>query len=528
MPTKKKLILPILCLMWLHTLSQHKYTDSLINIIKTTKADSTKVEAMYSLSYEYQTYKPDSALLVAQQLYDFSKNISYLPGESLALDGLGGAFFRIGDNAQALEYYLKRLNIEEKRDRPDNIAIIYMNVANVYNRNNEQEKASLYILKADSIINEHKYDDLKLYAYLNTGNILEKANKLSEALYYTINCYQLALAANDSLMIGSALNNIGNIYRKKMEYQSAIDYYFKSQPYIKAANDNQTLSEGIIGLSRAYQAIGLADSALFFAKLAYEISNKNSLLTNALISSNLLSELFSDIKKYDSAFLYQTTSIQLKDSIQGNEKIKQLESLSIQEQLREQRMAALKEKEKEEYRQRLQLLAIGIFIPIFFLFSIFMSRRKIHRRVIEFLGVVSLLLFFEYITLLIHPFVTEITHHTPFLEILIFVALAALLVPGHHKIEHWFTKHLAINYDRARTKKRRINELRQHHDDIIDTVSNTEQKSPRKTVQALPIVSVKIENENALQEFGKQNQQEEDYLPPDSSTKLTGETDIEN
>lgn len=62
-----------------------------------------------------------------------------------------------------------------------------------------------------------------------------------------------------------------------MEYQSAIDYYFKSQPYIKAANANQTLSEGIIGLSRAYQAIGLADSALFFAKLAYEISNKSNL-----------------------------------------------------------------------------------------------------------------------------------------------------------------------------------------------------------------------------------------------------------
>jgi hypothetical protein len=524
---KRHLILTILCVIWQTGFCQHKYTDSLINIIKTTKSDSKKVEAMYSLSYEYQTYKPDSALLVAQQLYDFSKDIKYLPGESLALDGLGGAFFRIGDNAQALEYYLKRLNIEEKRDRPDNIAIIYMNVANVYNRNNEQEKASLYILKADSIINEHRYHDLKLYAYLNTGNILEKANKLSEALYYTINCYQLALAANDSLMIGSALNNLGNIYRKKLEYHTAIDYYFKSQPYINAANDNQTLSEGIIGLSKAYHEIGLADSALFFARLAYEISNKNSLLTNALNSSNLLSELFSDFKKYDSAFLYQATSTRLKDSIQGNEKIKLLESLSIQEQLREQRMAALKEKEKEENRQRLQLLSIGIFIPVFFLFSIFMSRRKIHKKVIEFLGILSLLLFFEYLTLVIHPFVAELTHHTPFLEILIFVALAALLVPGHHKIEHWFTKHLAINYERARTKKRRIDELKQQHEDIVDNVSNTEQKSPSETVQALPTVSVNIENGNALQEMDKQNQEEEVDLPPDSSSNLTRKSDSE-
>ena len=84
------------------------------------------------------------------------------------------------------------------------------------------------------------------------------------------------------------------------------------------------------------------------------------------------------------------------------------------------RLAELEE-EKEELHQKLQLLAIGILIPVFFLVSMYISRKKVHKKVVEFSGIVSLLLLFEYITLLIHPIVAETTHHSPFLEIIIFI-----------------------------------------------------------------------------------------------------------
>lgn len=433
---------------------QYKYTDSLINIIKHAKSDSLKADAMYYLSYSYQVYKPDSALLVAENLYDFSTKIKYVRGQSAALDGIAGAFLRMGDNTKALEYYLKRLKIEEKRNSPDNMAIIYMNMANVYNRDNDTTKAFLYILKADSIIIANNYDDLKLYAFLNTGNMFEKSNqRLSEALDYTRKCYEMAIAKNDSLMTGSALNNFGNIYYRLGNYDDAIKSYLQSRYYIKAVNDNQTLSEGSLGLAAAYQKKGVQDSAKYFAQLAYTTSYNSGLLGNALAAGKFLSEFYKEKGKFDSAFFYQNVMIVLKDSLQGIEKIKQLESLSIQEQLRQNEIAALKEKEKEEYHQRLQLLAIGIVIPFFFLFSIFISRRKVHKSVLQFCGILSLLLLFEYITLFLHPFVSEITHHSPLAEIIIFVGIAALMVPSHHRIEHWFTKRLAINYERAMSRK---------------------------------------------------------------------------
>jgi hypothetical protein len=90
----------------------------------------------------------------------------------------------------------------------------------------------------------------------------------------------------------------------------------------------------------------------------------------------------------------------------------------------------------------LQLLLIGIFIPIFFLITLLMSKSKIHIRLIRLLGILSLLFFFEYLTLLLHPTVAALTNHTPVYEIMIFVVIAGILIPLHHRLEHWLVHRL--------------------------------------------------------------------------------------
>jgi hypothetical protein len=84
----------------------------------------------------------------------------------------------------------------------------------------------------------------------------------------------------------------------------------------------------------------------------------------------------------------------------------------------------------------------------------------VHIRVVEFTGILSVLLFFEYITLLLHPAVAEFTHHSPFYEIIIFVAIAAFITPMHHKIQHWIieklTRHRKLKVQQVISKKIRI------------------------------------------------------------------------
>jgi hypothetical protein len=53
---------------------------------------------------------------------------------------------------------------------------------------------------------------------------------------------------------------------------------------------------------------------------------------------------------------------------------------------------------------------------------------------------VVLLVVFEFINLLIHPFLEKVTNHSPALMLRALVAIAALIVPLHHKLKHWAVK----------------------------------------------------------------------------------------
>jgi hypothetical protein len=118
--------------------------------------------------------------------------------------------------------------------------------------------------------------------------------------------------------------------------------------------------------------------------------------------------------------------------------VQQTQMLTLENELKQQELAAEKEKAAEQRKQNIQFALIALGIITFIIFFILLSRRHItNTKLIQFLGVVALLLVFEFLNLLLHPFLERITHHSPVLMLLALVSIAALLVPLHHKLEHW-------------------------------------------------------------------------------------------
>ena len=131
----------------------------------------------------------------------------------------------------------------------------------------------------------------------------------------------------------------------------------------------------------------------------------------------------------------------------------------------EARLAELKletEQSNEARKQNLEYTFLGLGIISFLMVFILFSRKHItNTKVIQFLSVVSLLMVFEFINLLIHPVLEKVTHHSPFLMLLSLVALAALLIPIHHKLEHWAVNKLIEKNKQARLEaaKKTIEQL---------------------------------------------------------------------
>ena len=77
------------------------------------------------------------------------------------------------------------------------------------------------------------------------------------------------------------------------------------------------------------------------------------------------------------------------------------------------------------------------FVIIFLLLS---HSIVANQKLIRFLGILSLLIVFEFINLLIHPYLATFTNDSPIFMLIVLVAIAALLIPLHHKLEKWITE----------------------------------------------------------------------------------------
>jgi hypothetical protein len=92
----------------------------------------------------------------------------------------------------------------------------------------------------------------------------------------------------------------------------------------------------------------------------------------------------------------------------------------------------------------------------------------VNPRIIEIAGVVGLLIVFEFINLVIHPYLAEFTRDSPLPMLLILVAIAAVIVPLHHRLEHWVKYKLVEKNKTIRLEaaKRTINRLQGQKPDL--------------------------------------------------------------
>ena len=246
-------------------LGQQYSIDSLKNSLVFEKTDTGKSILLYRLSSAYQAFMPDSALLYAKEAYQLAVKTNFTRGQRWALNQMAQAYYILGDNPRGFELYIKQLKMEEQDGFAENIAIIYMDIALVYHNDKDFSNALIYALKADSIIRKNNISSLELYNLLNLGDIYEKENDLPKALLFTQNCFLLAEREANSLVGAIASNNLGNIYLKMGKWMSAKESYNSSLVYLMGIKESSTSSEGMLGMAKAYEKMGMLDSVSFFA-----------------------------------------------------------------------------------------------------------------------------------------------------------------------------------------------------------------------------------------------------------------------
>lgn len=458
-------LLFVLCVFILFLFSPAAYAqkskaDSVSKLLALEKVDSNRVSLMWHLAGYVNIYNPDTAILLSQKALYLAREIKYADGEARSLGALANAFKIMGNYPRALELYFMKLKMVEKGNNPRDLAVTLITIGTAYTLQEEYQYALENYRKADSVIQVNQIENLKYYILLNLGDVYNRLNINDSAYNYFKRSLEVAKILDDVDLIGTSMTGLGHSYLKMGKYQESLLNYQTAINCLQTANDFDLLCEASLGLAKLYEQIGKKDSAAYNGTFSYTIAKESGLLPHQLEAAEFLADHYKINKNIDSAFVYISQVKVLNDTVNSKSRVRESQILSMNEKLRQLEIAESKRIAAKERAQQLQLLSIGIFIPGFFLFTLLLSRIRINIRAIKVLGILSLLILFEYLTLLLHPTVAELTHHTPILEILIFVAIAAILIPAHHRIEHWLIERLIRNRVKKPTIKIPLKSIR--------------------------------------------------------------------
>lgn len=404
--------------------------------------DTAGVDLLRKLSLQLQATKPDSALIYAQRGLELARKFSFKKGEADCMNRLAVVLWKNGKYDRALFFSLNSLKIREEIGDRLGILKSLSDIGIVYSDQGDNAKALSYHFKAKKVAQELHEKRLLGIVLSNIGNCYIKLNKIDSALTYEMEAYALQQSINDFATMPNTLSILGDINYKMGHNALALDYYRVSVNYAMKNGDKVDLADTYNSIAQLFRQTGTADSSIYYASRALDAARSVQYPEGIYHAANLLTDNYRGRNDH-LELLYLKTALAARDSMFNAEKIRQVQTLSFNEAARQQEIAEEKQREAQSRIINLQLIAIAIFIPFFFLLVLLLSKSRTHRRVIEFMSVLSLLLAFEFITLFIHPFVQRISDHLPILELVILVLLASILVPLHHRLTHWMRERLA-------------------------------------------------------------------------------------
>lgn len=451
----KPVLLAALCFLHLHVIGQQQKMDSLRNIALNSKTDTARVLAYNQLSS--LTKNIDSAIKYAEKGIELARTAGFENGEASCLNQLGDIFFQNSQFPQALKYYLQSLKIFEEKENLKGMAAAMTDVGNVYSRQEDYASAMQYFRNVCSIKRQLKEDERSIY--FGMGKAHEFSKQLDSALIYYQRAYEYYTGSPSHTRIPFILIHLGNVHLKKKNDLLALTYARMAGNEVKYLEDSAGVSSVYTHMAEIFSETGHKDSAIMYATQSFGIATRHKF--SSAIDAGLL---LSNLHKGDPArqLFYYRTAKEIQDSIFSNDRRNEIQLLSFHEKQRQQEVIELKEKEAMERQHNIQFAAIGSGLILFVIVFLLLSNSIIaNERQVKFLGILLLLMVFEFVNLVLHPYIGNITHHSPVLMLLAMVIIASLLIPTHHHLEKWITKKMVIKNKEARLKgaKKILSEL---------------------------------------------------------------------
>lgn len=319
-----------------------------------------------------------------------------------------GDFYRFSIADSAIFYYSLSEKIALKFNDDQFLPQIHSAIGFVYGRSKSNYSRSLHYAILSKKENEaigifSPYDDFRImmeYAYMGSKTKVEnllkiikpeiisgnfKSNTYSKGTllglvgeaYMRINELDSALKYSSWGLSIPEKNKWPYIYYvlakthlDKKEYEKSLHYIHTGLKFIKASGREKNIAQVYVCAANDFFGLNKIDSSVYYANLAHHLGIKNSFNEVILNSSQLLFKIYKQQSKFDSAFKYLQITSALKDTLAQQNKINDIDNISLNESIREQ------EKAEQESQKNKFIIGFALFFILSFSALYIYNRNK--------------------------------------------------------------------------------------------------------------------------------------------------------
>ena len=377
---KKTLLLVFSCTVLSHSVMSQKTSKEINNLknqLLEAKVDSVRFRFMAALASGYRFSNVDSSLFYADMAINLANKMGKPEDRARILTLKGSTLLEAGSLPESMKLEFEALNIGEKMKVTTITAIALNRIGNVYMELGDYRKANEYYFRSKD--QGQQIGDTAIYnnELSNIGNIYELSNMPDSALYYQQLVYKESLkhpADRRFITWPEMMFRMGNAYKLKGDNEKALEFYKKGIDEAYIDNDIRNLTMNNLFIAKLYKEMNLPDSTMKYAHKAFSTAQAVSFRKGIYDASSIISELFKNKQKYDSAFKYSSIADIERDSLYGAARFREMQHLILNQQEMQQQLQ--KERDRIDSRNRAILFLVVFLLAAIIAFYLWNNNRK--------------------------------------------------------------------------------------------------------------------------------------------------------
>ncbi|MBL4624680.1 MAG: tetratricopeptide repeat protein [Flavobacteriales bacterium] len=450
---------------YLHSMIEHAMEDN------ATSSVTHKLKKLLGLSHNNIGYiyngfgEKQKAMQHFREALAIYEELKDKDDVAITLNNIGTIYNAQGNVIEALEYFHKALKVQEELQDKWGMATCMHNIGYMYKSQDDLEKGLEYYYKSLKI-REEIQDKLGIAETCNNIALIynrfgdpscELSNEecvvlsKSKAFDLYIKTLKLEEELGNKRGIAGTLNNIGSMYEYQGKLEKALEHFERAlgiQKEIKYKKGMAICNDNIAAL---LLKMGNLKGAKEFAARGMELATELAYPRSIMESAETMKSIALVERNYQQALEMYELQIIMRDSI-NNEKT---QKATIRQQTKyefekaqlvaeQQRTEALRIK-NAELKRRDNLQYTIIFLVILLVFGLVLSLGfiRLPPTIAEGLIFFAFLILFEFILVLVDPYVDDWTGGEPMYKLLLNAVLAGLIFPLHALFERSLKKRLA-------------------------------------------------------------------------------------